>query len=81
MRKVLPIRIEFEYDESKDNEEIIQRIYNKIFEMAKKNVLDRQKLKREEVKVNNEQMLYIRSNSIPRSNGVWDINSQSGIST
>lgn len=81
MRKVLPIKIEYEYEESKDNEEIVQRVYNRIFEMAKKNVLEGQKLKREEVKINNEKLLYIRSNIIPRSNGVWDINSQSGVST
>ena len=45
MRKVMPIRIEFEYEEFKDNEEIIQRVYNRIFEIAKQNLIKRKQLK------------------------------------
>lgn len=50
MRKVLSIKIEFEYEDSKDNEEIVQRMYNRIFEQAKQIVIARRKIKREEEK-------------------------------
>lgn len=66
MRKVLPIKIEFEYEESKDNAEIIQRMYNRIFEMAKQNILNKRKLKRGEVKTENEKLLHICSSIIRR---------------
>lgn len=49
MRKVLPIRIEFEYEELEDNGEIVQRMYNRVFEKAKQNLISKGKLKRREV--------------------------------
>lgn len=38
-RKVVLPRIEFIYEESKDNEELVQDMYNRIFEIAKQNTL------------------------------------------
>lgn len=42
-RKVVPPRITFRYEELKDNEVIVQRMYNRIFEIAKQNILARRR--------------------------------------
>lgn len=50
MRKVKPIKFEFEYEDSKENEVVIQRMYNRIFDMARRNVLSKRviRIKRKE---------------------------------
>ncbi len=42
-RKVIPPRIAFVYDESLGNEEILQDMYNRVFEIAKQNILARRR--------------------------------------
>ncbi len=49
MRKIRPINLEFEYEDSTDNEEIIQRMYNRFFDLAKQKILSKKKLEREDV--------------------------------
>lgn len=52
MRKAAVPKIEFEYEESKDNEEIVQKMYNKIFDLARQNVLEQRNLNKESQKQN-----------------------------
>lgn len=52
MRKAAVPKIEFEYEDSKDNEEVVQKMYNRIFDLAKRNVLEKRKLSRESQKQN-----------------------------
>jgi len=52
MRKVRPVRLEFEYEDSKDNEEIVQNMYNKIFDSAKQNLSEKLKFSKEPDKQN-----------------------------
>jgi hypothetical protein len=49
MRKVRPINLEFEYEDSVDNEQIIQKMYNMFFDLAKQKILSKKKLEREGV--------------------------------
>jgi hypothetical protein len=44
MRKAAIPKIEFEYEDSKENEEIVQNMYNKIFDLARRNVLEKRKI-------------------------------------
>ncbi len=39
MRKVKPIKIEFEYEETPENEQMVQAMYNKLLLIAKSNIL------------------------------------------
>jgi hypothetical protein len=39
MRKVVEPKIEFAYEEKPDNEQRVQLVYNRILEIAKKNIL------------------------------------------
>ena len=60
MRRVAVPKIEFEYEESKDNEEIVQKMYNIIFDLAKRNVLSKKNLERKEVnkKITNDEKIH-----------------------
>ena len=47
MRKAAVPKIEFEYEDSKENEEIVQNMYNKIFDAARRKVLEKRELNKE----------------------------------
>jgi hypothetical protein len=66
MRKVTPVKLEFEYEESKDNEEIVQDMYNKIFNQAKQNILSKRNIERKEVdkKITNDEKIHNLCESI-----------------
>jgi uncharacterized protein (UPF0210 family) len=49
MRKIRPINLEFEYEDSTDNEKIIQRMYNRLFDLAKQKIISKKKLERENI--------------------------------
>lgn len=57
MRKVRPINLEFEYEDSVDNEEIIQKIYNRFFDLAKQKILSNKKLERKGVSKSSVQIV------------------------
>jgi hypothetical protein len=39
MRKVMPIKMEFTYDDLPENEREVERVYNRLLAMAKQNIL------------------------------------------
>lgn len=43
MRKVMPITFKFKYIDASDSEERLRRVYNRIFIIAKHNILERKR--------------------------------------
>lgn len=79
MRKVQPITLEFEYANTPESNQRLKAAYNRIFEIAKQNILERRKSQQKGgEKSNDQKVLHLRSSSIMQPKGKSRENEKSG---